>query len=638
VNRAAHLVVTKLPKPKARKLSPASEAAFAAAVQHHRAGHLHEAEQFYRQVLGANPSHADSLHLLGVLAHQVGHHDVAVDLIERAIEIDATIALYQSNLGNALRALGRPDRATACYRRAIVLRPRYVEAYNNLAATLREHDQPDEAVTWLRKAIALKPDFPEVHNNLGNLFVDLGQPDKAIACYRRAVALRPDYAEAHNNLGAGLKELGALEAAVVSYRTSLALQPTIAETHNNLGIVLQRLGRLDEAVACCREAITLKPDLREAYDTLAATLADQGKLDEAAACYRQALALRPDEPRTHDNLGTVLKEQGLPKEAIACFRTAIALKPDLPNAHRNLAMALLAQGDMAEGWREYEWRWQTADMAGSRRDFTQPQWFGEPAEGRTLLIHAEQGLGDTVQFCRYTTLAATRGLHVIMEVQAPLVRLLSGLPGVDQVVASGHDLPPFDLHCPMQSMPLALGTTVPTIPSAVSYLHADPAQAAAWQARLGAIGDLGPRIGLAWAGNPRMIRDSQRSLNPDRLAPLFGLAGLHFISLQQGGPPAPPDAGLTDVMAEMEDFADTASLIANLDLVISVDTAVAHLAAALGKPVWLLDRFDPDWRWLLGRRDSPWYPSLRVYRQPRPRDWDSVLAEAAQDLHRLAEG
>ncbi|WP_158930248.1 tetratricopeptide repeat protein, partial [Acidisphaera sp. S103] len=589
MSRTAHRTVTKLPKPKARKLSPAGEAVFAAAVQHHQAGHLADAERLYRQVLAVNAGHADSLHLLGVVALQAGRPELAVDLIGQAIGIDATVALYHTNRGNALKALGRLDQAVACYRRAIVLRPRYPEAYSNLATALHALNQIDEALGWLRKAVAMKPDFPEAYNNLGNLLVDQGQLDEAAACYRRAIALRPGYADACNNLGTALKDAGSLEEAVVCYRTALAAQPDFAEASNNLGIALCRLGQLEEAAGCCHRAIALRPDLMEAHDALGAVLAKQGRLDEAAACCRQAVVLGPDAPRAHDNLGTVLKEQGLPEAALACFRTAIGLKLDFPNAHRNLAMALLAVGDMAEGWREHEWRWETADMAGARRAFVQPQWFGEAGGGRTLLIHAEQGLGDTLQFCRYAALAAAAGLRVVMEVQAPLVRLLGDLPAVDRIVARGEALPAFDLHCPMQSLPLALGTTLETIPAA--SLRADVGLAAAWGARLGAMGDRRPRVGVAWAGNPEMVRDRQRSLSPDRLAPLFGVDGLWFFSLQKDG----TAAGVTDFMGEMGDFADTAGLVANLDLVISVDTAVAHLAAGLGKPVWLLDRFDPDW-------------------------------------------
>jgi tetratricopeptide (TPR) repeat protein len=627
---------TKLPKPKPQKLSQFGEAVFAAAVRHHQAGHLHQAEDGYRQVLTLNPLHPDTLHLLGVLALQAGHHDLAADMIGKAIGIDATVALYHTNLGNALHALGRLDQAAACYRRAIVLNPRYPEAYNNLAVALREQKLAEQAIINVRKAIALKPNFPEAHNNLGNLLVDLGRLEEAIASYRQAVVLRPEYAEAHNNLGASLKDRGALNEAVNSYRKAIAIQPNLAEAHHNLGIVLHRLDRLEEAVACCRAAIALKPDLAEAHGALGAALADQGNLNEAAACYQAALTLQPDDPRVHDNLGTVRKEQGALDEAIACFRASITHKPDFPNAHHNLAIALLARGDMAEGWPEYEWRWQAAGMASSRRDFTQPLWHGEPGAGRTLLIHAEQGLGDTLQFCRYAAMAAARGLRVVMEVQQPLTRLLRNLPGVDQVVERGQPLPSFELHCPMQSMPLAVGTTVATIPDAPGYLHAGPAQIAAWQTRLAETGNPNPRVGLAWAGNPVMTRDRQRSLPPDRLTPLLEMSGFHFVSLQKIAPDTPRHAALTDFMEESEDFADTAALVANLDLVISVDTAVAHLAAAMGKPVWLLDRFDPDWRWLTGRRDSPWYPTLRIYRQPGPGDWSPVLAEVARDLRGFA--
>jgi hypothetical protein len=274
----------------------------------------------------------------------------------------------------------------------------------------------------------------------------------------------------------------------------------------------------------------------------------------------------------------------------------------------------------------------------ARRSFAQPQWRGEESAGRILLIHAEQGFGDTLQFCRYATLAAERGLRVVLEAQSPLVRLLQGLPGVDRVIARGEALPAFDLHCPMLSLPLALGVTLENIRRFEPYLHADPAQAATWRTRLAEMTGPVPRIGLVWAGNPRnhlrglAAVDRRRSLAPNLLAPIFNVPGLRLLSLQKDGPLAPVEFPLIDFMHEMQDFADTAALIANLDLVISVDTAVAHLAAALGKPVWLLDRYDACWRWFTGRRDSPWYPTLRLYRQPQPGDWDQVLAEVISDL------
>ncbi len=291
------------------------------------------------------------------------------------------------------------------------------------------------------------------------------------------------------------------------------------------------------------------------------------------------------------------------------------------------------------GGAEYEWRFRSWQQSRAVRSFRQPQWQGEPAPGRTLLLHAEQGLGDTLQFCRFVELAAAAsGGRVILEVQQPLFRLLHGLPGAARVITFGAMPPEFDLHCPLLSLPLALGTTLETIPPAPRHLRADPARVAAMGARLAMNAGRKPRIGVAWAGNPRtgvptaMAIARRRSVPPALLAPLFEVAGVAFFSLQKGGPPAPADAPLTDLMPEVADVADTAVLVENLDLVIAVDTAVAHLAAALGKPVWLLDRFDHCWRWLAGRRDSPWYPTLRIYRQPAPGDWDSVIAEVARDL------
>ncbi len=431
-------------------------------------------------------------------------------------------------------------------------------------------------------------------------------------------------------------QYGQLNEAVAGYRRLLYLRPNDAETHNHLGLALADLGHAGEAAACHRRAIELRPDYAEAHNDLGAVLGEQGRPEEAAACFRRVIALRPDDAGAQYNLGKALKEQGQLDPAIACYRAAIALRPDYPDAHENLALALLARGDMPAGWEEYEWRWKTARGCRLRRNLAQPQWRGEAAEGRTLLIHAEQGFGDTLQFCRYAAMAAARGLRVILEVQRPLLRLLGNLAGVDRVIARGEALPEFDLHCPMLSLPLAFGTTLASIPAPGAYLHADAAQTAAWRARLIATGVQGPRIGLAWAGNAALPTDRRRSLAPARLAPLVALPGLHFVSLQKDGPAAPGAFRLTDFTQELGDFADTAALVANLDLVISVDTATAHLAAALGRPVWLLDRFDPDWRWLRGRRDSPWYPTLRLYRQPRPGDWDPVVAEVLRDLAAVA--
>ena len=430
---------------------------------------------------------------------------------------------------------------------------------------------------------------------------------------------------------------GRLTEAEALCRQVLAAAPRHAGSLHLLGLVACACGHPDDGIALIRHALALAPDSPKGHNGLGVALHEAGDRDGAISHYRRALELAPDYPEAMSNLGAALQERGDFDAAIHRLQAAIALGPDSAEAHTNLATTLLAAGDLAAGWPEYEWRWGTPTMTTQRRAFTQPQWRGEMAAGRTLLIHAEQGLGDTIQFCRYAPLAAARGLRVTLEVQPPLLRLLGCLPGIQRVIGRGDPLPEFDLHCPLLSLPLAFATRQATIPAQPSYLVADRALAASWATRLAGAN---PKIGLAWAGNPRLHSaalaaiDRRRSIPPERLAPLVELPGLDFFSLQNGGAAAPAGFPLTDFMADMTDFADTAALVANLDLVISVDTAIAHLAAALGKPVWLLNRFDSCWRWLRHRQDSPWYPTLRLFNQPKPGDWAAVIEQVRDELAR----
>jgi len=512
--------------------------------------------------------------------------------------------------GLAEHRAGRLDQAERLYRQVLAADRRHPDSLHLLGVIASQAGRHEVALDLIGEAIALAPDTAVYHMNLGNALLALGRPEAAERCHLQAIALDPDLEEAHLNLGNALRDQRAFDTALVSYRKAAALKPDRAETHDKLGAVLLLLGQPEAALAHLQTAVRLRPDFAEA----------------------------------HSNLAVAHARLQQPQNAVAACRAAIRLRPDYAEAHNNLAMALLSSGDMAAGWPEYEWRWQVEPGLAARQDFRQPQWMGEPGEGRSIFIHHEQGFGDTIQFCRYAPLVRARGLRVAIGAPLPLVRLLRGLDGVDTLVAPGDALPPFELHCPMLGLPRALGTTVETVPAAIPYLHAEAAQAAAWRARLAHLDGAGPRIGLAWAGFrhhgdlPFMAAvDRQRSLAPAQLAPLLTIPGLQFFSLQKTGAKASADFPLTDVMDEMRDFADTAALVANLDLVISVDTAVAHLAGALGRPVWLLDRFGHCWRWLTGRRDSPWYPTMRIYRQPRPGDWDAVLADVAADVHRLVE-
>lgn len=514
-------------------------------------------------------------------------------------------------------------------------RPSTVQSLLTAAVQNHQAGRLDEAERLYRQVLAIDSENADGLHLFGVIAHQKGRSDLAIDMIRRAIATNAAESSYHCNLGVALKELGRIEEAVACYRSAIRLRPDYPEAHNCLGNALGAQGHLDEAITSYRRALDLRPNYPEAQYNLGITLKEQGRLDAAIASYRDAIGLRPDYQEAHYNLGNALRDLRRLEEAVAAYRKAIDLSPDFPDAHHNLALALLALGRLAEGWAEYEWRWGTADMLGARRGFAQPQWRGEAASGRTLLIHAEQGFGDTLQFCRFAALAAARGPRVILEVQPPLVRLLHGMTGGCSVVGRGDALPAFDLHCPMLSLPLALGTTLTSIPGISPYLRADANLVANFHKRLAEMVGRSPRIGVAWAGKASNTADSRRSLPPERLAPLFEIPGLRFFSLQKNGSMASEDMPLRDLMGEMDDFADTGALIANLDLVISVDTSVAHLAAALGRPVWLMDRFDACWRWLADRRDSPWYPTLRIYRQPRPGDWDAVLAEIARDLHDL---
>jgi tetratricopeptide (TPR) repeat protein len=581
----------------------------AAALLAHQSGKHAEAAQLYRRILMVDPRHADCLHLLGVIALDNGDPDRANMLISRSIAINPTEATFHFNLGIARKKLGELEPAADCFIRATRLRPDYAKAHQGLGTVRREQGRLTESEACFRAAMRHAPDAAEAHDNLGAVLQQQGRHDEAIECHRRAIALRPDLADAHNNLGTALLASDQVDAAIEAYRRALASRPDHDDAHFNLGTAMLRRGSPAEAIAPLREAVRLQPRNADAQLNLGCALQELEALDDAALC----------------------------------FRTAVAIDGELAEAHSNLGIVLLAQGAMPEGWLEHEWRWDTPQLSEARREFPRPVWRGEPISGQTLLIHAEQGLGDTLQFCRYARLAAARGARIITEVQQSLVRLLNGLAGVDVVLPHGGTLPAFDWHCPMLSLPLALGTTLASIPGDVPYLWPDAIEASVWRERLADSGDDRPRVGLVWAGDARRHSralnavDQRRSLAVERLAPLLEMADVRFFSLQKDSHTR-ERLPLEDYMAEMRDFADTSALIANLDLVISVDTAVAHLAGALGKPVWLLDRFDSCWRWLRGRDDSPWYPTLRIYRQPQPGDWDAVLDSITRDLRRCWSG
>ncbi|MCB8875935.1 tetratricopeptide repeat protein [Acidisoma silvae] len=473
-----------------------------------------------------------------------------------------------------------------------------------------------------------------------------GQLDAAVPRYRRSLALAPDQPDALQNLAGALNDLGRPAEALALLDRALALRPLYPIAHFTRGNALWALGRPDDAIAAYGVALTQKPDFAAVFEARSLVLSGEGRFGDTLADAEAALRLAPRDPYAHNARGNALRALGRLEEAISSYSRAIALAPDYADGQFNRAQTLLAAGRLDEAWSGYEWRWQTPQMIAQHRRFRVPHWQGEAAgaeagAGLRLLIHAEQGLGDTLQFCRYLPMVAALGFTVILEVPRPLARLCGTLDGAADIVVQGEALPAFDLHLPLMSLPGRFRTTLASIPARTPYLAADSAAAGLWRARLDGFGR-GLRVGLAWAGNPspgnpaRGAMDRRRSIAPGRLAPLWDISGVTFVSLQKDGPRLPDSLPVFDAMDEMGDFADSAALVSTLDLVIAVDSAVAHLAGALGKPVWLLDRADPCWRWMLGRRDSPWYPSLTLYRQETPGDWESILAEVRADLARLA--
>lgn len=566
----------------------------------HHAGQSHQAAALYRDILQTEPDHFDTLCMLALLEYQAGRGEESLRLLERALAVNPNSVPVICNRGSVLIAMRRYE----------------------------------EALASMDQALALQPDAAEIHFNRGVILQTLGRPLQALSAYDRALALKPGYAEAWLNRGNALDSLARADEALSAYERAAALKPELAPAHYNRGNTLRKLGRGAEAIASYTRALSAHPGYVEAWNNRGNILRELNRPGEALADYERVLALRPDYVEAWLNRGIVLDALDRRDESLTSFERVLGLRPDHPEAHYCIALHRLLHGDFARGWAEYEWRWKAND-AEAAPAFPQPLWLGrEDLTGRTVLLHAEQGYGDTLQFCRYARLVADRGARVILQVQPPLRSLLTRLTGPAQVIARGDPLPPFDSQCPLMSLPLALGTGLASIPADIPYLSADRSETAAWRTRLGATNT--PRVGLAWSGRPTHRNDMNRSIRLAELAPLF-TGGAEFFSLQKeireedrrylASTPA-----LRHYGERLRDYADTAALIACLDLVITVDTSVAHLAGALGKPVWILLPSDPDWRWLLEREDSPWYPTARLFRQTRIHDWNDPVSNVTAAL------
>jgi hypothetical protein len=426
--------------------------------------------------------------------------------------------------------------------------------------------------------------------------------------------------------------------ALADYDRAVAIQPDFAEAHGNRGNALREMGRHSEALDACNRAIALKPDYNEAYNNRGNALIELNRPADALADYDRALEAAPDNVYAWVNRGNALRYLDRAEEAIESFDRAIALAPDLAEAHWTKGLLCLSVGDFARGWAGYDWRWRR-DGELQPRAFTQPQWRGETLIGRRILLHAEQGFGDSIQFIRYLPMVAEKGGKIILEIPDGLVPLVENATNIDSIYRRGDALPHFDVHCPLMSLPLAFGTTVDSIPAAVPYLQAPAGRAKIWRDRLADLGR--PRVGLVWSGKPSHKNDHNRSIALPQLKPLLSVAGAQFVSLQReyrgNDVAALGQLPIRRIDGLLADFGDTAAVIGELDLVIAVDTAVAHLAGAMAKPLWLLVPHIQDWRWLHGRNDSPWYPTARLFRQPQIGDWDGAIGPMAKELADFAK-
>ncbi|MGD9538731.1 MAG: tetratricopeptide repeat protein [Alphaproteobacteria bacterium] len=604
-------------------------------------GRFEAAAEKYRKIIALAPEHAAAHFNLGIVLNRLGQRDEALAAFEKAAALGPDFVEALNALAHARLAQRRAAEAEALYRRVCALRPTDAEAHNNLGVALAHQGKTAEAETCFRRSLDQRPDFPDALSNLGLVLKKSGRGEAAIPLYRRALAANPDFADAMNNLGVALTEKGEkgeTAEAIALLRRAGELRPNDAEPFNNLGNALVEAGRFPEAIEALKRAVALRPHYPEAYSNLGIALREAGALEDSIASLNKSLEQRPGYAEALLNLGHSWRAAGDADKAIACNEAAIAARPDLAEAHWNLALARLLKGDFAAGFRGYEWRFKRPK--GDRpRPCDRPRWTRGAPPGSTVLVYAEQGLGDTIQLARYVPRLKALGFNVVLEVQPALKRMFGGIDGIE-TVGRGEALPPFDSHIPLLSLPAALDASLDRIPAARGYLRADPARTAAWRERLGA-GTGGLRVGLVWRGNPKHGNDRLRSLDPALLEPLFHVPDVRLFSLQK----EPRDGDLEtlrrfgpldDLAPDLSDFSETGAALGALDLAISVDTSVAHLAGALGRPVWILVPFAPDWRWLLEREDSPWYRSARLFRQARPRDWAEVMARVARALEALA--
>ena len=619
-----------------------------------------------------NPKNAAAHCNLGVSLNAVQRFDEALSHFGRAVLIKPDYAEAYNNRGSTLIGLKRPEDALTNFDQALAIKPDYAEAHNNRGLVLKDLNRLEEALASYDKvlaiapahaqahhnrglvlvalkhlhealasfeqSLAIKPDYAEAYNNRGNLLRELNRLEEALASYDQAIQLKPDYAEAHYNRGVVLGDLEQPEQALASYDRALKANPSYAEAYSNRGAVLYNLKRPEQALASYDQAVTVRPNYADAYYNRGVTLENLRQLDQALASYDRALEIDPHHVMAHNNRGVILYKSLDLERAMASYDRALQIDPNIVEAYWNKSLVLLLTSKFAEGWELYEWRLKRGEALKELRTFPQPSWRGQmDIQGKRLLIQCEQGFGDVVQFCRYLPQVKALGAEIILEVPESLTQLVATMHCPITVVTRGAPLPEFDAYCPLLSLPYVLKTTPETIPANIPYLFSDQNKVRQWQDRLGHESRL--RVGLVWSGSESHENDKNRSIALEDLLPLMS-SSVEWHSLQKayrqqdlsvlGQHPE-----IRQHQDDLHDFSDTAALIECLDLVISVDTSVVHVAGAIGKPTWVLLPYCPDFRWMLDRTDSPWYPTARLFRQPKREDWQSVIHQVQRELAEL---
>ena len=644
----------------------------ATAVAYHKGGQLAHAERLYREILRVDSGHADALHLLGVAAHQRGDHRTAVDHISRALMRNSRSAMYHSNLGVSCRGLGQLSRAESafrsaialaagdanlhynlgnvlndqqrfaeaadCFRRCLSINPNHADAHNNLGNTLKEIGRVDEGIAHHQQAIVLRSQFPEAHFNLGNAYRAKENLHAAITSYQRAIEQRPDYAEAWVNLGSTYKDLGALDKAEAGFQRALGVRPDCADARFNLGAVLKEQDRDEDALDCFNRTLKIRPESSEAHNAVGSVLQRLRRFDDAEAHYRQALELDPQSAEGHNNFATLFQERRQLDKAEDCYNRALAVRPDYAEARLNRSLVYLLRGDLERGWAEYESRWR---LDPDRRNFPEPVWNGSSLAEKTILVYAEQGVGDEILFASCIPDLLRRAGRCFLECDRRLMPLFArSFPAAEilprpfeTACGPAASRPPFDVQIATGSLPRYLRPTAAAFPRAERYLTPDRSRCAEWWDRFRELGE-GLTVGISWRGGRKATDRRARSTTLDQWGDLLSRPGCQFVNLQYGDcrnelAEISRDRGIVihdwPEANPLHDLDNFAAQIAALDLVISVDNATVHMAGALGVPTWVLLPFAPDWRWMLDRDDSLWYPSVRLHRQSQPGRWDDVF-------------